>query len=145
MLCRTEVLSGTPKLVLGMFTINPAFGSVLPGQNQMILVDCVADKAGKWEEHLSIEISDRPRNATPIKYKICGDVRLPGINLTDVSSIFEEHRVCHELGALGPHLFNENCVGVYGESERRFLFKNVIVGKSARARFKITNPNKVIG
>lgn len=141
---RTEVLSGTQRLVLGMFTINPAFGSILPGQSQMILVDCVADKAGKCEELLSIEISDRQKTMLPIKYKICGDVLLPGINTTDFSSIFEEHRVCHELGALGPHLFSEeNCVGVYGENEKRFLFKNVIVGKSSRARFKITNPNKV--
>ena len=139
------MLSGTQKLVLGMFTINPAFGSVLPGQSQVIMVDCVADKAGRCEENLAIEISDRQKNMPPIKYKIGGDVLLPGINTTDMSSVFEEHRMCHELGALGPHLFfEENCVGVYGENERRFLFKSVIVGKSSRARFKITNSNKVI-
>ena len=138
------MLSGTQRLVLGMFTINPAFGSVLPGQSQTILVDCAADKAGKCEEALSIEISDRQKNSEPIKYRICGEVMIPGICTTDFSSIFEEHRVCRELGVLGQHLFQgEDCVGVYGEEEKRFVFRNVIVGKVARARFKISNPNKV--
>lgn len=128
-----------------MFCINPASGSVMPGQTQLIMVDCVADRAGRCEESLSIEISDRPKHMDTIKYKICGDVMIPGINTTDLWSIFEEHRVCRELGALGQHLFHgENCVGVYGEEEKRFVFRNVIVGKLARARFKISNPNKVM-
>lgn len=138
------MLSGTQKLVLGMFCINPAFGSILPGQFQLIMVDCVADKAGKCEESLSIEISDRPKHSPPIKYKICGDVMIPGIDTTDLCAIFEEHRVCRELGVLSQHLFHgDNCVGVYGEEEKRFVYKSVIVGKMSRARFKITNPNKV--
>ena len=33
--------------------------------------------------------------------------------------------------------------GVYGEDENKFVFCNVIVGHKAKARFKITNPNKV--
>ena len=33
--------------------------------------------------------------------------------------------------------------GVYGEEENRFVFNNVLVGSRARARFKITNTNKV--
>lgn len=32
---------------------------------------------------------------------------------------------------------------MYGESEKRFLFKGVVVGHSSRARFKIRNTNKV--
>ena len=34
-------------------------------------------------------------------------------------------------------------MGVYGEEERRFLFKSVVVGQTSKARFKISNPNKV--
>lgn len=33
--------------------------------------------------------------------------------------------------------------GVYGEDENRFIFNNVIVGRRAKARFKISNTNKV--
>lgn len=129
-----------------MFSITPAVGSIMAGQFQLVMVDCVADKPGQCEESLSIEISDRPKNSPSIKYKICGDVMIPGIDITDFCSIFEEHRVCRELGVLGQHLFHgENCVGVYGEEEKRFVFKSVIVGKTSQARFKITNPNKVSG
>ena len=137
--------TGTQKLVLGMFSINPAFGSVSPGQTQVISVDCIADKAGKFEELLAIEISDQQKDTPPENYKICGEVMVPGINITDVGSIFEEHRVCRELGVLGHRLLNvdEDCVGVYGEEERRFVFKSVIVGQTAKARFKISNPNRV--
>lgn len=127
-----------------MFTINSAFGTVAPGQSQTLTVDCAADRPGKCEELLSIEISDRQKNASPIQYRLCGEVMIPGISTTNISSIFEEHRVCRDLGVLSQHLFHgEDSVGVYGEEERRFVFRNVIVGKVARARFKITNPNKV--
>lgn len=37
----------------------------------------------------------------------------------------------------------ENEGGVYGEDEKKFVFNNVIVGHKARARFKISNVNKV--
>lgn len=37
----------------------------------------------------------------------------------------------------------QDCIGVYGENEQRYLFKGVIVGHSSRARFKIRNTNKV--
>ena len=33
--------------------------------------------------------------------------------------------------------------GVYGEEEKRFVFNNVIVGRRAKARFKISNTTKV--
>ncbi len=141
---RTEVLNGTLKLVLGMFTINPAFGSIAPGQSMAVVIDCVADKVGKCEELLSIEISDRSKDSSPITYKVFGEVMIPGIDTMDISCIFEEHRVCKNLSVLGQHLFDyKDCVGVYGEEEKRFVFKNVLVGQMSKARFKISNTNKV--
>lgn len=35
-------------------------------------------------------------------------------------------------------------MGVYGEEDKRFVFHSVIVGQTARAQFKIANPNKVL-
>lgn len=81
----------------------------------------------------------------PVQYRITAEVLLPGINTTDLASVFEEHRICKQLGVLGQHQFHEKgCVGVFGEVEHRFLFKSIIVGSSARARFKISNTNKVM-
>ena len=142
--CRTEVVTGSLKIVQGIYTITPAFGSILPGQSQVIMVDCNAERQGLHQENISIEISDQERDSAPLSYTICGDVHLPRIETADVADIFEEHRVCKKLGALGHHLFHEqNCVGVYGEEERGFVFKSVVVGKTSVANFKITNPSKV--
>ena len=139
------MIGGSQRLVLGMFTINTAMGSIAAGQSQIITVDCIADdKPGSREEILSIEISDRQKDSAPLSYKISGEVLQPEINTADVASIFEEHRVCRRLGVLGQHQFHgDGCVGVYGEEERRFVFKSVIVGQSSKARFKISNQNKV--
>jgi len=34
-------------------------------------------------------------------------------------------------------------IGIYCEEENRFLFNNVIVSRTAKARFKLYNSNKV--
>lgn len=34
-------------------------------------------------------------------------------------------------------------IGIYAEEENRFIFNNVIVGRTAKARFKLINNNKV--
>ena len=141
---RTEVISGTQKLVLGMFTIHPATGTITAGQKTTITVDCAADRPGKQVVALMVEISDRHKDDPPVIYHIYGDVLEPAINTTDFGFIFEEHGVYQSLGVLGPQLFTrKGCVGVYGEAERRFAFKSVIVGQTAKARFKIINSNKI--
>ena len=141
---RTEVVSGTQRLVLGMFTIQPATGTVPAGQSSEIKVDCTADRPGKQAVAIIIEISDRSIRDPPIIYHIYGDVLEPAINTTDMGAIFEEHGVCQSLGVMGPQLFHrKGCIGVYGEAECRFAFKSVIVGQSAKARFKIINSTKI--
>ena len=40
-------------------------------------------------------------------------------------------------------MFQSTTGGVYGEEERRFQFRNVIVGRTSKARFKIVNSQKV--
>ena len=58
-------------------------------------------------QELLVEISDRHKEAPAVTYKICGEVLVPGINTIDIAAIFEEHRVCQQLGALGQHQFHE--------------------------------------
>lgn len=43
----------------------------------------------------------------PMLYKLCGEVMIPSINNNDIGAIFEEHRICKELGILGVHQFHE--------------------------------------
>ncbi|CAL1528045.1 unnamed protein product [Lymnaea stagnalis] len=134
------------KLTLGMFTIFPAFGIILPNGSQLITVDCVGETQGKEVQDMSIEITDRDPNSYKggIPYKLVAETCIPGINVDDVGSIFEEHRVCKNL-TVWQHMScgNQEVGGVYGEDEKKFVFNNVIVGRTAKARFKISNHNKV--
>ncbi|NWQ83121.1 HYDIN protein, partial [Columbina picui] len=47
------------RFTLGMFTVYPGFGSLPPGGQQMITVDCQAEPPGTCKEHLCIDISGR--------------------------------------------------------------------------------------
>lgn len=119
-------MGGSQRFVLSLFTVNSAVGVISPGQSVVISVECVADKAGKHEEvglggaplhrwsstmspsqDLCVEISDRHKNDPQIAYKIRGEVLVPAINTSDIASVFEEHRICKQLGVLGQHKFHE--------------------------------------
>ena len=64
--------------------------------------------------------------------------------MTDLGSIFEEHRVVKNLSVfLNNHQLELDGGGVYGEDENKFIFGQVLVGRKAKARFKISNGNKV--
>ncbi|XP_013405663.1 hydrocephalus-inducing protein [Lingula anatina] len=135
---------GQSRLILGMFTIFPAYGIILPNGQQVINVDCIAEQPGRCDEDIAIEISDKDPsdNPTGIPYRLMAEACIPSINLADVGSIFEEHRICKNL-SVWQHSHQLESGGVYGEDENKFVFQNVIVGRKARARFKITNTNKV--
>lgn len=142
---RTEVLTVAQRLTTGMFTIQPAYGTVQPRQLHDVSVDFTTDSIGKFEEVIAIDIADRPKDDEPIVYKISGEVVVPNINLSGIPSIFEEHRICKQLSVLGPQqTTDDGGVGVYGEDNKKFVFYSVIVGHSAKARFKLSNTNKIL-
>ncbi|XP_059164892.1 hydrocephalus-inducing protein homolog isoform X11 [Physella acuta] len=146
---KTESVRQDPsqsKLQLGMFTIFPAFGIILPNGNQVITVDCVGETPGREVQEISIEVTDREPGSQKggIPYKLVAETCIPAINVDDIGNIFEEHRVCKNLSVWQhSNCGNLEVGGVYGEEERKFVFNNVIVGRTAKARFKISNNNKV--
>ncbi|XP_046359897.2 hydrocephalus-inducing protein homolog isoform X3 [Haliotis rufescens] len=141
---RQDAGTGQSRLQLGMFTIFPAFGIILPNGHQSITVDCVAENQGRSDEDISIDITERnpSDHLGGIPYKLLAEACIPAINVDDVGSIFEEHRICRNL-SVWQHLNQVESGGVYGEEEKKFVFNNVIVGRRAKARFKISNTNKV--
>lgn len=49
--CRADPAGGSQsRLILGMFTVFPAIGSVPPGGQQAVQVECLAESQGKCEE-----------------------------------------------------------------------------------------------
>ncbi|NWH50429.1 HYDIN protein, partial [Fregata magnificens] len=132
------------RFTLGMFTVYPGFGSIPPGGQQMITVDCYAEPLGTCKEHLSIDISDRDPKDNPlgIPYTLFAESCLPAFVVDDVESIFEEHRICSNIN-LCQILQTVQDKGVFITDENKFIFTNVLVGHRATARFKIRNVDKV--
>ncbi|XP_044126636.1 hydrocephalus-inducing protein homolog [Bufo gargarizans] len=141
---RDSSISGQARLTLGSFTVSPGFGTIAPGGQQVVSVECVADQLGKSEEFLALDISDRQPEDLPtgIPFRLISEVCTPGFVTEDIPSIFEEHRIVGDARILQclPPLQSD---GIYLQDEKRFLFWNVLVGQTATARFKITNSGKV--
>ncbi|XP_075367152.1 hydrocephalus-inducing protein homolog [Mycteria americana] len=132
------------RFTVGMFTVYPGFGSIPPGGQQMIMVDCYAEPLGTCKEHLSIDISDRDPKDNPlgIPYTLFAESCLPAFVVDDIESIFEEHRICSNIN-LCQILQTVQDRGVFITDENKFIFTNVLVGHRATARFKIRNVDKV--
>ncbi|XP_051727085.1 hydrocephalus-inducing protein homolog [Ctenopharyngodon idella] len=131
-------------LTCGVFSLSPCFGILAPGAQQVVTVDCKAEHEGSWEECLAIDITDRDPSDNPdgIPYKLVTEVCMPGIASTDIASIFEEHRICKNSSMLQCEQYRDS-MGVYVQDENKFVFNNVLVGQSAKAKFRLTNPGKV--
>ncbi|XP_073706753.1 hydrocephalus-inducing protein homolog [Garra rufa] len=137
-------ISTQTHLTCGVFTLSPCLGVLAPGAHQVVTVDCKAEHVGCWEECLAIDITDRDPSENPdgIPYKLIAEVCMPGIASTDIASIFEEHRICKNSSMLQCEQYR-NSMGVYVQDENKFVFNNVLVGQSAKAQFRLTNPGKV--
>ncbi|KAF3689156.1 Hydrocephalus-inducing protein Hy-3 [Channa argus] len=131
------------RLTMGVFSVSPSTGSLQPGSQQVVTVDCVAEQLGNWNHGLLIDISDRDPSDHPegIPYRLLAEVCKPGIIL-DMASIFEEHYLCHSSRQLSSPQFS-SAEGIYLLDENKFIFNKVLVGQTAQARFKLTNNNKV--
>lgn len=95
-------------------------------------------------QEIAIDITGRDPTDSPqgIPYRLVAEACLPSINVQDIGSIFEEHRIVKNL-SVWQHSQQVVNGGLYGEEESKFVFSNVLVGAKAKARFKITNTNKV--
>ncbi|KAL6104703.1 hydin [Pungitius sinensis] len=130
-------------LTVGVFSVSPCSGSLQPGAQQVVTVDCVAEQLGDWNQCLLVDVSERDPSDRPdgIPYRLLAEVCKPGIAL-DMSTIFEEHHLCHNSSQLSSEQFC-NAERIYIRDENTFIFNKVLVGQTAQARFKITNKSKV--
>ncbi|XP_023811732.1 hydrocephalus-inducing protein homolog isoform X1 [Oryzias latipes] len=131
------------RLSMGVFSLFPSVGSLQPGCQQLITVDCGAELLGSFSQSLLIDISGRDPSDhnSGIPYRLLAEVCRPGI-LLDMTSIFEEHHLCQHSSQLSSEPFC-NAAGIYVLNENKFIFNKVLVGQTAKARFRLTNNSKV--
>lgn len=65
---------------MGVFSVSPCTGTLQPGSQQVVTVNCVADQLGSWKQDLLIDISDRDPSDHPvgIPYRLMAEVCKPG-------------------------------------------------------------------
>eukprot|EP00063_Salmo_salar_P029727 XP_014004562.1 PREDICTED: hydrocephalus-inducing protein homolog isoform X1 [Salmo salar] len=137
-------MSTLARFTMGVFSLVPGFGILAPGAHQVVTVDCVAEQVGRWQECLALDITDRDPSDNPggIPYRLVAEVCMSGIAYKDIASIFEEHRICKTSTMLYCEQFRDS-MGIYIQDENKFVFNNVLVGRPAKARFRLTNNGKV--
>ncbi|XP_037539075.1 hydrocephalus-inducing protein homolog [Nematolebias whitei] len=130
-------------LTTGLFSVSPCSGSIQPKSQQQVTVDCVAEQQGSWNQCLLIDISGRDPTLQPdgLQYRLLAEVFKPSI-LLDMASIFEEHFLCHNSDQLSSEQFCD-AEGIYVLKENRFTFNKVLIGRTAQARFRLTNTSKI--
>ncbi|XP_068458365.1 hydrocephalus-inducing protein homolog isoform X2 [Clinocottus analis] len=131
------------RITVGVFSLSPCNGNLQPGFQQVVTVDCAAEQLGSWKQGLLIDISHRDPSDQPdgIPYRLLAEICKPCIAL-DTASIFEEHHICHNSSQLSSEQFC-NAESIYVRDQNQFIFNKVLVGRTAQARFKLTNNNKV--
>lgn len=70
------------RLTMGVFSLSPCSGSLQPGFQQVVTVNCIAEQLGNWNQGLLIDISDRDPLDQPegIQYRLLAEVCKPGGN-----------------------------------------------------------------
>lgn len=131
--------SSGASFTLGSFTMTPVSGSVPVGGSETVSVAFLAAGSKVFSERLRVDISDRDPGDHPggIPYALEGESCVPGLNVTDFVSIFEEQQVVKNSDS---GLLRRN---VFIEDGRIFSFGTILVGESVSQRFKLSNPNKV--
>lgn len=92
-----------------MFSVSPCSGSLQPGSQQVVTVNCLAEQLGNWNQGLLIEISDRdPTDQLDgIPYRLLAEVCKPGescmflfclFSLINQTKVVAQFHTCHMHG-----------------------------------------------
>lgn len=140
-------------LTVGQFTIMPDFGTVDPGALVALDVTFQPKDCAVYCETVQIDISGRrvdEQGSETLLYELIGESCYPGINSSDLDSIFEEQIVVRsmDLNTTQPGAIRGNSIplGVFAEKENVFSFGAIIAAASSKGsveRFKISNPTKI--
>lgn len=90
-----------------------------------------------------IDIEGRRASSEGIPYFLLTEVFVAGFDVDNFESVFEEHPICNNLATWNEMQDHTSC-GVFLTDEKRFLFNGVLIGSKVKARFKISNNNKVV-
>ena len=137
-----EVVDGA--LELGPFTLEPQGGVIAPKESLEILCKFKAEGEAISKETLHISISGRdPKDPRGTVFELSGESCIPGINVTEFETIFEEQAVERRLQE--DVAFDSRTL--YAVEDGTFSFGSVVPSmlpeQGMAERFKLVNPNKI--
>ena len=137
-----EVVDGA--LELGPFTLEPQSAVVAPKESVEILCKFRAEGEATSKETLHISISGRdPKDPRGTIFQLSGESCIPGINVTEFETIFEEQAVERRLQE--DVAFDSRTM--YAVEDGTFSFGSVVPSmlpeQGMAERFKLVNPNKI--
>ena len=135
------------QLKINQWSISPCKGSIPPESSVTIDVTFAGNSMKIYEQKLGIDILGRDpgEQADGLFYDVIAESCIPGINIENYDSIFEEQIVVPSLisGQNIAPLLNSN---VFSIEEKTFFFGTLVPSKSPDGiieKFKISNPNKI--
>ncbi|ETV98760.1 hypothetical protein H310_08827 [Aphanomyces invadans] len=135
-------------LQLGQFSIFPNSGTLDPGRIMAFDVGFQPLGAAVFREMFRLDVSGRDSanetESAALTYELNGESCYPGINTTDMESIFEEQAVIRTFGLESNQEFRPRNQPIFAQVEKLFDFGAIIVSKSVIERYKISNPTKVL-
>ncbi len=135
-------------LKIGQFSISPSSGDIAPGTSALIKVTFDAEAEKFYEKILAIDISNRNYSESPdgLQYQLVGESCVPGINIEDVQSIFEEQMVISSFDPSATNVQSVVSKSIFALEENVFWFGTLIPSRDTKGqveKFKISNPNKI--
>jgi len=138
-------LEGSIKV--GQFNVMPATGDIAAGASTIIKVTFNAEGSKFYESCLGIDVSNRNYTEQPngALYTLTAESCIPGINVEDLQSIFEEQTVLNSLDP-GTNVQSVITKSIFASEENVFWFGTLVPSKDSKGqieKFKISNPNKI--
>jgi hypothetical protein len=124
---------------IGPFLIKSATGLIQPGQSSIVSVDFAWETTKTFSENIRIVVSgSNPEEFSKgMIFELGGEVCIPGIDIHNFDSIFEEQKV---LPKIDLYNLEQSTFFLY---EKIFMFGSTIIGKISEQKFKLTNPHKI--
>ncbi len=128
--------------------VNPYVGSIAPGSSAVVEVTFNAIGAKFYNKTLAIDVANRDQNDQPegITFELAAESCVPGINTTEMDSIFEEQTVIPAMDPSDTALQQVLSRSFFVVEDNVFFFGTLVASKvpeGAVEKFKISNPFKI--
>ena len=134
------------KLELGVYSVQPATGTITPGSTATINVTFKGKDSGWYETQLGLNLSNQSPEDANMAYTLIGESCVPCIDTQSFRSIFEEQVVTQSMNTVAVNIHDMIEGNVFSIEDNTFFFGSIIPSKHPNGiteKFKLINKGKV--